>query len=411
MRLNLKTFYSNSLYRNSIAILLNYGSSSFFGLLFWVVAARTFTAYQVGLATTAIAAGTLISGFARLGLDQGLVRYLPGSENKRGLFNAILIGTLMSALLITGVFLSGLGFFSPPLIFLQAGLPLLIFVAYIGLTEILTTQNIAFIAVRRSDLSLFQTLTVGLRVPLLLLFISLNATGILASFVAATLAADVAGALMLRPYGLSFEFHFDVAALRGVLGYSLGNYTANIAYLAPTTVMPVLIANTIGAQNSAYFYIAYTMAALLSMIPSAVSTSLFVEGSHDAPLRQNTMRSLKLVALLTAPAFIVLFFFGDKILGIFGQEYIEQSFQLLRLLTVSGVFSGLIWLWISIKKVQKDVKLINYVNITLSSLIIVSGYGALVWYGLLGIGYAWLGSNVVICALIVWIMRKRDHWI
>jgi O-antigen/teichoic acid export membrane protein len=411
MRPSLRKYYSDPLYRNSIALLLNYTSTSFFGLFFWVLAAREISSYQVGLATTAIAAGTLILELARLGFDNGMTRFLPGSDNKRGLFNAILITTFVIGLLFTGIFLAGLEFFSPPLVFLQTGLPLLIFVAYMGLNEILLTQNRVLIAIRRSGLSFIQILTVGLRVPILFFLISLNATGILASFVIATLAADVVGAFLLRPYGLLFEFRFDAAALRGILGYSLGNYTATIEFLAPTLVIPLLITNTVGAQNSAYFYIAYSLTALLSMIPSAVSLSLFVEGSHDAPLRQTTENSLKLTALLMIPVFFALFFFGDKILGIFSQEYAEQAFQLLQLLAVSGLFSALIAIWYSIKRIQKDIKMINYIGTAYAILLIASAYVTLLLYGLIGVGYAWLGSSVLICMLIIWTMRKRDHWI
>ncbi len=41
---NLKKYYRDPLYRNSIAMMLNSAVAAFFGLLFWIVAARTMLA-------------------------------------------------------------------------------------------------------------------------------------------------------------------------------------------------------------------------------------------------------------------------------------------------------------------------------------------------------------------------------
>jgi hypothetical protein len=40
----LKSLYTDPLYRNSIAMMLNSAFGAFFGLLFWIVAARTMPA-------------------------------------------------------------------------------------------------------------------------------------------------------------------------------------------------------------------------------------------------------------------------------------------------------------------------------------------------------------------------------
>ncbi|KCZ72191.1 Polysaccharide biosynthesis protein [Candidatus Methanoperedens nitroreducens] len=73
----LKAILPDPLYRNSIAMILNSAFGAFFGLLFWIVAARTMSSKDIGLATAAISAAALIVGLSRLGLDAGLVKYLP----------------------------------------------------------------------------------------------------------------------------------------------------------------------------------------------------------------------------------------------------------------------------------------------------------------------------------------------
>jgi O-antigen/teichoic acid export membrane protein len=70
---HLKKYYRDPFYRNSLALMLNSAFSAFFGLLFWIVAARTLPSKDIGLATAAISAAGLIMGLSRLGLDSGLV--------------------------------------------------------------------------------------------------------------------------------------------------------------------------------------------------------------------------------------------------------------------------------------------------------------------------------------------------
>ncbi len=72
MQKKLKSLYTDPLYRNSIALMLNSAFAAFFGLLFWIVAARTMPAKDIGLATAAISAAALIVGLSKLGLDAGL---------------------------------------------------------------------------------------------------------------------------------------------------------------------------------------------------------------------------------------------------------------------------------------------------------------------------------------------------
>ncbi|MFZ3167762.1 MAG: hypothetical protein WA130_09120 [Candidatus Methanoperedens sp.] len=163
----LRSLYTDPLYRNSLALMLNSAIGAFFGLLFWIVAARAMPAKEIGLATAAISAAALIVGLSKLGLDAGLVRYLPESKNKNGLYSTIVIVTLVLALVLTAVFMLGINIFSPALSFLREGWFLTVFFAFVAVTSIYSVQNIAFISIRRADLSLIQNLLLGIKIPIL----------------------------------------------------------------------------------------------------------------------------------------------------------------------------------------------------------------------------------------------------
>jgi hypothetical protein len=50
----LRSLYTDPLYRNSLALMLNSAIGAFFGLMFWIAAPRTMPAKDIGLATAAI---------------------------------------------------------------------------------------------------------------------------------------------------------------------------------------------------------------------------------------------------------------------------------------------------------------------------------------------------------------------
>jgi len=80
-------FYSyltnDSLYRNSIYLILSMGVVSVFGFFFWMINARLYSAEQVGIGTTLISLMSLISSFSFLGLGNNLIKYLPTSDKKK----------------------------------------------------------------------------------------------------------------------------------------------------------------------------------------------------------------------------------------------------------------------------------------------------------------------------------------
>ena len=91
MKKTFSKFYNylanDSLYKNSIYLMLSTGLMAVFGFLFWIINAHLYPAEQVGIRTTLISIMTLISKFSILGLGNGLIGYLPTSERKNEKIN------------------------------------------------------------------------------------------------------------------------------------------------------------------------------------------------------------------------------------------------------------------------------------------------------------------------------------
>ncbi len=406
----LKKYYREHLYLNSLALMLNTGMASLFNFLFWMVAGRSMPPESLGLATAAISAAAMIVTLSRLGLDAALVRYFPGARNREGFYNAIMAINLLATIAISGIFIMGLNVFSPPLEFLRGWRFFPAFMAYVLLTAACSMQGTAFVAIRKAHLSLLQGFILAVRIPLLYAASSAGVLGVLESMDFAYLAMLIIGIFLLYRLNVSGKLGIDLALVQKSLGFSLGNYVSAILAMAPITLMPIMAVNTIGAGGGAYFYIAYSIAIFLFMVPDAVSMSLFVEGSHRMPLKENTMKSIKFAFMVMAPMALLIMLFGDRLLAMFGSPTYARALPTLQMLAISSFFSAIISIYSSVKKVQKDMVMVSGISLAVSASTIGLGYIFMAMIGLDGIGYAWLISNATVCAVVCWIMAFRERW-
>ena len=73
----LRGHLDDRLYRTGYYLIIGTGITSLLGVAFWALAARSYSAHEVGQNAAAISAMTLVSGVCSLGLSAVLVRYLP----------------------------------------------------------------------------------------------------------------------------------------------------------------------------------------------------------------------------------------------------------------------------------------------------------------------------------------------
>lgn len=67
----LKQLFHIPFYSNASYLLVNYGLSALIGFVFWIIAARFYHPEDVGLASAAISAVSLLATFANFGLFMG----------------------------------------------------------------------------------------------------------------------------------------------------------------------------------------------------------------------------------------------------------------------------------------------------------------------------------------------------
>jgi O-antigen/teichoic acid export membrane protein len=413
-----KSLLGVSLYRNAVYLMMNSTMLALTGFFFWIAAARLYSTEVVGLASSAIAAIGLLSLLSVLGLDYGLIRFLPGAgEKAREMINSCFtIGGAVSIILAL-IFLAGLDVWSPALLPIRDNLLYLFaFIIFAFTTTIQTLNSQCFIAARKSRFAMSQGWLAGfLRfIPLVILASSFQEFGIFVSWgIAVSLAAFIAITFFLPR---TYNGHRPVPSIRkdvigAMLRFSFANYVANIFWMIPQLVLPIMVVNLLGAEQNAYFYIGWSIAGIVFMIPTATSFSLLAEASNDEKtLNQEMKRSLKLILLLLVPAIIVLVLLGEYVLMFFGKVYSEQAPELLWILAVSALPLSLNHVYFTIRRVEKKMQSVIWLTAFIAIATLVSSYFLLPVMGIKGAGIGWLiGQGTAALLTLPYLWRRFFH--
>ncbi len=398
--MNLLSYYNefigrsrDPIYRNSIYIILNSISSAGLGFIFWAFAARLFSADEVGVATVLISVITLLVQLSRFGLDQSMIRYIKEYSTGNIFFTSLFISTTF-AILFGITFIAGIHIWSPELTIVRE-YPAL-FLGILTLYSVFSITATMYLALRDGKNYLFQSLIVGTRFFFLLPSVTFGAIGIILSYGVSLFLGLIYSGLNFMKWKIKYK-EIDVLYLKTSLAFSGASYLGQLLINLPGLILPIIIINLLGAESSALFYMSYTIASILFMIPTAVSTSLFVEGSHGEPIPKNIKSAISLIMLLLVPGILILSAFRSTILGFFGEAY-TAAISLYQLLLISSIFISVVHIYIALQKIRKNNRKILYLSISLFTLLAILSVTFIQMYGLIGVGYAWIVGYAV-CSL------------
>ena len=406
-------YLKDPLRKNSVLLIATQILIALFGFFFWMIAARLYSPEEVGLATALVSAVLLLTAFSRLGIDIGLIRFLPNEENKQGMINTCFTIVGLFAMLLALVFVLGLNFWSPALLFVQENSNyLLLFILFTGMASLVTLlQQGVFVAFRSTEFSLTIQAIAGVRLLFPVFLVGFGAFGIFASWGLASCISFVTGILLILKVQPKYRPIPSIKKriVNDMLRFSAGNYVAESFKELPGFLLPLIIVNVLEPEMGAYFYIAWTISGVLFMIAYATNSSLLAEGSYQPErLRSNVVKAIKLMLLLLIPAILAIIFFGNEILSLgFGEEYAENGFKLLWMLALSGIPLAFNTIYITIKRVQQQVKPIIYIYTFIAFFTVGVGYALMDERELVGIGIAWLLSQIIVTLFIgIAVMRR-----
>ncbi len=413
-RNGVKSLYQVSLYRNAVYLVVNSAVNSLTGVLFWIAAARLYDAESVGLASAAVAAVGFVAIFSSLGLDLGIVRFLPGDGNKANdTVNTCFTTMGLTAIILAGIFLAGLSVWSPALLVIRES-PVFL-ASFILFALIFTLSGLVisvFVARRRTGFALVQGSFFGLSrfIPLFLLISIYSSFGIYVSWGIAISASTLIAIFWFLPRvikGYRPRVKIKNTVLTEMIRFSLANYLSTILWALPIVVLPLMVVNILGAEQNAYFYVGWSIASIIFVIPISTSQSLYAEGTHHQEgLGHEVRKCLKINLVLVVPALIVLTLLSNKILWLFGHAYSENTTRLIWIIAPSVLPMSINFIYLSIKRVQKRMKSAVVLTSFMAVVTLGISYLLLPVTGILGAGIGWLagqaGAALIVTGEFLW---------
>jgi len=391
----------DSLYRNSLLLILSTAIVSALGFLFWSINTRYFSADQIGLAASLISSTALLTNLSFLGFNNTLIRFLPAQKDKSSYVSTAILVTSIAALTLSTIFMLGLDTFASDLadklgFWEKVTVSLYVVAAVVG-----AMLDSLFVSSRSAQVILFKNTFVSIaKLALPLAFVSLGFFGIFNAIAISLVAGTIVSAIFAYRRGIRFMTKIDGNVLKEVRTYASGNYLASIFGSMPATILPIMVVSVLGAKEAAYFYMPMMIATLLNVIPSSSCQSLFAEASHDQErMHVHIAKTFRSTMILLVPGALVIAVGGNLLLDIFGKEYSNQGMTILQLLALASIFGAINYMGDTVLNVRKQLRAYISMNLLNAILVLAACYFMMREWGLIGVGLGWLTGQVITVAI------------
>lgn len=391
-------------HRNAALLILNMAAQAAAGLVFWLVLTRVLhlPADEVGLGYAVIALGTTAAVIAKGGLDTALLRHVPGTGRAHAdslLRLAIALGAAI-AVAACGI-LAALGLWD------ELGPAQWILAALIAVLLVATwLQDAVFLAEGRARDGTLRNLgaaAVRIALPAALVAIAVDQVVAVSWALALAAAAALGFALSARLP----ERDGPPVVRRAFLASAGRNAAGSAAEFLPGLLLAPIVLAARGADQAAYFGMAWTLASLLFLASAAISRSalatlVVTPGGAAACIRRAALQHLATVG----PGAIGLVALAPVLLGVFGPGYATAALAL-AILALSIVAVAPAYLYLALLRARdRTAPLVAF------PLAMVAALGLLApalagRYGLVGVACAWLAANLPFGAWAAWRLHQE----
>lgn len=385
------------------------------GGFFWLLATAWYSPETVGLSYAALSAAALLSGIGQFNLGDVLMRFVPtaGRHTRRLLLRSYAVSTAASAL-VAVVFLMLVPAIAPGLAFLRDPAPAVAFVAAAAGYTLFVLQDGALTGLRRANWVLGENALFAVAKAVLLAGCAVLAveSGILLAWSAALLVSLVVTNAFL--FGRAVPAHAR-ADRDGALPpphlarYAAADYVGALLRTAAYSLMPLLVLGQLGADQNAYFSLAWVIAYTGYLATMNMGSSLIVEAAH-APerLAEHGRRVLRHTGLLLAAGMLVLVVAAPWILAAFGPDYAEHGTTLLRLLALSALPNLVLGVAIDVCRARRAMGWVMGLQAALLTVVLALTLWLTPLLGITGVGLAWLLAE---SALALPLLLTLPRWL
>ncbi|MGH1573720.1 hypothetical protein ACRAWG_27590 [Methylobacterium sp. P31] len=318
------------------------GLSAALGFVYWVVAAKSFSASAVGLAGALIAIMNTVGLFGDLGLATIFAgRAKVFSRELPRVFSGAALFACTFSLLLGLSSVAVLHFFeSHSADLLSSTSHVVLFIVGVEMCALtLLTDNLA-VGLLKSWVQLvrsvcFSVLKLGFLIVVATLGVD-SGISIFLAWIAGGLVSLILSAILLPELKGIFAATPHLHVLRNMRGAMFGHHLINCATQGPALLIPAFATLLISPDAGGPFYITWQIFSILLLVPASLSTALYaVSSSAEGALAQRLGFTLATSLAFSLLASVLSYASAPLILGIFNPSYAETASSCLIVLSTS----------------------------------------------------------------------------
>lgn len=402
--------------RDSVALAASSVITGLLGLVFWAAAARHYSVSEVGRGSAVISSATMISALANLSLGGMYERFLPVAGHRARRLVAAGTSLAFTVALVLG---TGFVLLLPTSQILTTPTEMIAFPIFVAVLSAFSLQDNLLTGFRAAHWAAAKNVFHAAAKLALVVLLGVTASGFsiaVAWIVPAAIAGTVAVVWIFRR-ALGDETYSrdpDLPPHRELAQFFGSTYGLTVvASLAPLLI-PLIVVNQLGTESNGYFTMAWTLVTAVAMLMSVVVGPFIAEAAgrpEELPALTRRFIGLLTVVGLSGAAFLLLG--APLLLSFFGKDYGTEGAALVRVMAATMALSILPTLYGALARVRRRLALAVVMQIVSSVLLVAGSFLLAAPFGLVGVGYAYLGAEIVACALIavptVRILRAQDR--
>lgn len=399
----IKYIFRDSLFKNSIYLMVTNFITSIIGFIFWIIAARYYSSTDIGMTSALFSSMTLISMVSSIGLSRALIFYLPRDKNADKIIGSCITINILSSIIFSIVFLLGINIWSPELNKILNNLENISIFIFITLSlSVSSLIGSAFSAGRRSSFQMIkESIYHSVKIFPLFLFINFGFIGILLSLGVGLFISIMVGCILIyKVWNFFPKLKLD-PIIKNMARFSAGNYVADILYNLPRLVFPIIILNILPAKFAGYFYIAIMMASLVYGISLSISVSLLVESSDKNKFWNNVNNAIIFNLIILIPSILLFMIFGKFVLNIIKPDYGTNATTTLIILAITGLPLSLVNIFNTVRNSQNRVSSLIKMNFIIAFITIILSIPLIKIMNIEGIAISYLIANTVGAIIII----------
>jgi O-antigen/teichoic acid export membrane protein len=189
--------------------------------------------------------------------------------------------------------------------------------------------------------------------------------------------------------------------------YANVNYVGQLAVQAPFMVLPVIVALNVQSAVNASFYVAWSIAGVIFIVPQVVGQALLAEGGKGGARleTQAAVAAAATVGFAVVAAALTLMASG-LVTDVFGRSYVEAA-HLLPVLALPAAAWAVTSTCLTYARVRHDHRSVIAITMALAAGVLVPAVVLTSRYGATGAAEAWVIGHIVAAIVAVVATRGR----